>query len=58
MRILHVVFALALVAVSAFAQSRTGESAADFTLQSLAGDEVSLSNFQGRVVLINFFGFN
>ena len=42
MRILHAVLALAT----------------DFTLQSLAGDEVSLSDFTGRVVLINFFGFN
>ena len=58
MRTLHAVLALALVVTSAFAQSRTGELATDFTLQSLAGDEVSLSDFTGRVVLINFFGFN
>ena len=47
MRILHAVLALALVVPSAFAQSRTGELATDFTLQSLAGDEVSLSDFTG-----------
>ena len=58
MRILHAVLSLALVVSSASAQSRTGEPATDFTLQSLAGDEVSLSDFKGRVVLINFFGFN
>ena len=58
MRILHAVFAATLVATLAFAQSRLGEPAADFTLQSLAGDEVSLSDFRGRVLLINFFGFN
>jgi peroxiredoxin len=58
MRILHAVFAATLVATLASAQSRLGESAADFTLQSLSGDEVSLSDFRGRVLLINFFGFN
>ena len=58
MCILHAVFAATLVATLASAQSRLGEPAAEFTLQSLSGDEVSLSDFRGRVLLINFFGFN
>ena len=46
MRILPAVFAATLVATLASAQSRLGEPAADFTLQSLSGDEVSLSDFR------------
>ncbi len=58
MRILQAVFAVTLSVTLASAQSRIGELAADFTLQSLSGDEVSLSDFRGRVLLLNFFGFN
>jgi cytochrome oxidase Cu insertion factor (SCO1/SenC/PrrC family) len=58
MRIVHAVLVSALISTLASAQSRLGEQAADFTLQSLAGTEVSLSDFRGQVVLINFFGFN
>ncbi len=58
MRIARVVLVSALLTTLAFAQSRVGEPAADFTLFSLDGDAVSLSDFRGQVVLINFFGFN
>ena len=34
-----------------------GDLAPDFTLQQLEGDYMSLSDFRGKVVLINFFGF-
>ena len=34
-----------------------GDLAPDFTLQQLEGDSVSLNDFSGKVVLINFFGF-
>ena len=34
-----------------------GDLAPDFTLQQLEGDYVSLNDFRGKVVLINFFGF-
>ena len=34
-----------------------GELAPGFTLQQLEGDYVSLNDFRGKVVLINFFGF-
>ena len=35
-----------------------GQEAPDFTLQQLDGAQVSLSDFRGKVVLINLFGFN
>ena len=34
-----------------------GDLAPNFTLQQLEGDYVSLNDFRGKVVLINFFGF-
>ena len=58
MRIAQVVLVSTLISTLASAQSRVGEEAADFTLLSLEGDAVSLSDFRGQVVLINFFGFN
>lgn len=33
-----------------------GEEAPDFTLKNLNGDEVSLSDYRGKIVLINFWG--
>ena len=36
---------------------KVGDIAPDFTLQQLEGDYVSLNDFRGKVVLINFFGF-
>ena len=35
-----------------------GEQAPDFTLEQLDGGLVSLSDFDGKVIFINFFGFN
>ena len=32
-----------------------GQPAPDFTLNDLEGDDVSLSDFRGRVVLLNFW---
>lgn len=37
---------------------QTGEEAPDFTLEQLDGAQVSLSDFRGKVVLINLFGYN
>ena len=34
-----------------------GDLAPDFTLQQLEGNYMSLNDFRGKVVLINFFGF-
>ena len=36
---------------------KAGELAPDFTLRQLGGDYISLSDFRGKVILINFFGF-
>jgi peroxiredoxin len=43
---------------AASALVKTGEEAPDFTLQQLDGPQVSLSDFRGKVVLINLFGYN
>ena len=34
-----------------------GDLAPDFTLQQLEGNYVSLNDFRGKVVFINYFGF-
>ena len=51
---------LLLLALSRTASAlvQTGEEAPDFTLKQLDGGQVSLSDFRGKVVLINLFGFN
>lgn len=43
---------------SAGALVHSGEVAPGFTLQQLEGEQVSLSDFRGKVVLINLFGYN
>jgi thiol-disulfide isomerase/thioredoxin len=48
------VIAAALLAVPAIAADATGP-AAEFELQSRAGEAVALSRFKGQVVLINFW---
>lgn len=35
-----------------------GDMPADFVLLELAGEEVALSDFRGRVLLLNFFGYS
>lgn len=50
-RLLLALCLVLLVPSSAFA----GEKATDFTLKSLAGDNVSLSDYKGKVVLVNFW---
>ncbi len=35
-----------------------GDLAPDFTLENLDGEQTSLSDFRGKVVLIDFFGYD
>ena len=58
MRIMTVLVAMALAGVPAAAQITVGGEALDFTLEVLDGDPVSLSDFRGQVVLVNFFGYS
>jgi peroxiredoxin len=47
-----------LFAAIATAQPRVGDSAPDFTLQSLNHGEIKLSNYRGKVVYLFFMGHN
>ena len=58
MRVKTVLVAMVLTAVPVAAQTIVGSEALDFTLDSLDGGPVSLSDFRGQVVLINFFGYS
>ncbi len=40
------------------AAPQPGEQAPDFTLEQLDGGLVSLSDFDSKVIFINFFGYN
>jgi peroxiredoxin len=44
-----------LFSVSAAAQVKEGEDAPNFTLKNLDGKEISLSEFRGKHVLVNFW---
>ena len=46
------------VATSAGATGMVGETAADFSLTGLDGKVYSLSQYRGKVVLLNFFGYS
>lgn len=35
-----------------------GDTAPDFTLETIEGNEITLSNFRGKVVFVNFFGYS
>ena len=37
---------------------QVGDVAPNFTLEEVGGEQVSLSGFRGRVVLVNFFGYD
>lgn len=53
-----ILIAVVLWTTTAVAQTETGAEALDFALESLGGDTVSLSDFRGQVVLLNFFGYS
>ena len=46
------------IADEALASAKVGEPAPDFELQRLTGGTVTLSEFKGKVVLLNFLGYN
>src|SRR5438046_4892569 len=48
-------FSLLFIPAVAFAGVGKGQKAPDFTLHSLRGDQVSLSSFRGKVVLLDFW---
>ena len=39
----------------AFAQYKVGDTVADFTLVDVNGDSISLFDYRGKVILLNFF---
>jgi len=54
---LTVALGLTLGPAGAFGQGAVGEAAPDFTLTDLDGNEVSLSDFKGKVVALTFWGW-
>lgn len=47
---------ISLLAVNiALSQYKVGDTVANFTLADVNGNPVSLSDFQGKVILLNFF---
>lgn len=38
-----------------FAQYKVGDTVADFTLADVNGDSISLFDYRGKVILLNFF---
>ena len=51
-------YAVFTVAPTGAAAPQPGDQAPDFTLDQLDGEPLSLSDFDGTVVFINFFGYN
>ena len=58
MRTLKALMAAVLLPAAVAAQSMIGEEALDFTLESLDGEMVTLSQLRGQVVMLNFFGYS
>jgi peroxiredoxin len=57
MKIIHTIF-IVLFLVALVAGQNVGDPAPDFTLQTLEHGEVSLSSLAGKVVYLNFIGYN
>ena len=49
---------LALALAASAQVPEVGDAAPDFTLETLEGNEITLSDFQGKVVFVNFFGYS
>ena len=55
LKLFNILALLILFSVSATAQVKEGENAPNFTLKNLYGKEISLNQFRGKHVLINFW---
>ena len=55
LKLFNILALLILYSVSATAQVKEGENAPNFTLKNLDGKEISLNQFRGKHVLINFW---
>ena len=55
LKLFNILALLILFSVSATAQVKEGENAPNFTLKNLDGKEISLNQFRGKHVLINFW---
>ena len=55
LKLFNILALLILFSVSAAAQVKEGENAPNFTLKNLDGKEISLSQFRGKHVLVNFW---
>ena len=55
LKLFNILAFLTLFSVSATAQVKEGENAPNFTLKNLDGKEISLNQFRGKHVLINFW---
>ena len=49
---------LAAAATAVSAQPQEGDLVPNFTLEEVGGDSFSLQDYQGKAVLLFFFGFN
>jgi len=50
-----VVFSAVLLSANCFAAGQANQIAPDFTLEDMQGNKVSLSDFAGKVVIVNFW---
>ena len=55
LKLFNILALLILFSVSATAQVKEGDNAPNFTLKNLDGKEISLNQFRGKHVLINFW---
>jgi len=52
---IYITLFLLIISLNLFSQMRTGQNAADLSLPDLEGKTVSLSEFKGKVVLLDFW---
>jgi peroxiredoxin len=54
-RIIILIGVIGILPLLVFGQYPVGSTAPNFTLLNMQGNSVSLSNYQGKTVLLNFF---